>query len=207
MKKIKNLFSSNKREFFPGKVYLIEGKSLEQVRSKVLEWLEKNEIDVIYNNDNLIEGYAKYEHSYGLVYDIWIYLKLLPEHDGTIVVFHHKIYKKSGQLIALREQKRIDLIRYLNGKEELNIDINSFYIKIAIYLPIGFFLSWLILVYITREILNLPEIFIGVCGVISLFTVVYLYYYNHKRKLSPAKLPNHYVKEYDKKIDFFISEQ
>ncbi|NMC58395.1 MAG: hypothetical protein GYA51_03270 [Candidatus Methanofastidiosa archaeon] len=194
-------------EFFPGKAYLIEGKSIEQVRSKVLEWLEKNQIDVIYDNDNLIEGYAKYEHLYGLVYDIWVYLKLLPEQAGTIVVFHNKLYKKSEQLIKLREQKRVDLIRYLKGKEELNIDINSFYIKIAIYLPIGFFLSWLILVYITRKILNLPEIFIGVCGVISLLTVVYLYYYNHKRTIAPAKLPNHYVEEYDKKIDFFISEQ
>lgn len=203
---IKNLFFSNKREFFPGKAYLIEGKGIEQVREKILEWLDKKEIDILYDHDNLIEGYASYEHPL-IQYDTWIYLKLLQESSGTVVVFHHKPRKKYGILLELRKQERIDLIRFIEGKEELNIDIDSFHINFFIYPGIAWFSSTALFFYVAGKLFNLPEIVRSLYGFISMMAVPYYFYYNKKRVLSLAKLPKHYVEEYDKEIDFFISEQ
>jgi len=199
---IKNLFSSNKREFFPGKAYLIEDKSIEQVRSKIKEWLEKNEIDILYDCDNLIEGYSLHE-VFSLEYDTWIYLKLLQESSGTVVVFHHKIYNKRSLLPNLEEQKRIDLIRFIEGKEELDIDISSFIINFYTYPLIVWFLSNLLFIYITTKFFYLPEVFKALCVVFSFMILICYGHYAQKRALSLAKLPNHYVEEYDKRIDFF----
>ncbi len=203
---IKNLFSSNKREFFPGKAYLIEGKSLEQVRSKILEWLEKNEIDIVYDHDNLIEGYSIHE-SLIFSYDTWIYLKLIPGPKGTVVVFHHKVFKKDSRLSELREQKRLDLIRFIEGKEELDIDVSSYYTINFIFPPFVWLFSCLLFNYIVVKLLNLSVAFLWAYLVLSFVLIGYSFYYNQKRGSSLAKLPEHYVKEYDKKIDFFIGEQ
>jgi len=203
---IKNLFSSNKREFFPGKAYLIEGKSVEQVREKILEWLDKNEIDLMYDHNNLIEGYSIHE-SLIFSYDTWVYLKLLPDLKGTVVVFHHKVYKKDSRLSELRKQKRLDLIRFIEGKEELNVNVSDYYIKFFIFPPFVWLFSCLLFNYIVVKILNLPIFFLWAYLVLSFVLIGYSFYYNQKRGSSLAKLPKHYVEEYDKEIDFFISEQ
>jgi len=136
-------------EFIPGKAYLIKGKGIEQVKSEIKEWLAKNDIEMLMESEDIIEA-----HDYGFLYyyNFYFLVKLVEIPEGTFVVFSDKISKNIffirncfEPLTSLLDEQRRDMIRFLNGKMELNVSLRSFArIVNFTYLPISLTLMLLI---------------------------------------------------------------
>ena len=125
-------------DFIPSEKYLIEGKNLEKVKQEIKEWLARNNIEILYESDNYIKASKVSFLSY---YEILIYICLLEHKRGTIVIFDkslaiNKYITRNFYNPDLIKEKRKNLIRFLNNKNELQMDFDKF--LIITLLPLGF---------------------------------------------------------------------
>ena len=187
-------------DFKPGKAYLIEGKGIEQVKSEINEWFAKNNIELINEDEDLIEA-----HDYGFFYyyEFYFLVKLVENPEGTLVVFSDKTSKNIfysrnflEPLPSVLLEKRKDMIRFLNGKEELNVDMGAYArLSIFTYIPLSL-IAILLLFYIDFYIIFL--IFAPLSTILFITIFVLLPRHITKNK----NLPEYIVEEYKDKIEF-----
>jgi len=185
-------------DFKSGKAYLIEGKGIEQVKQGIKEWLAKNNIEMLMKSEDLIEA-----HDYGFFnyYEFYFLVKLVENPEGTLVVFSDKTSKNIfysrnflEPLPSVLLEKRKDMIRFLNGKEELNVDMGAYArLSIFTYIPLSL-IAILLLFYIDFYIIFL--IFMPISLLLTLFDFVLF-----PRQITKNKnLPEYNVEEYTGEI-------
>jgi hypothetical protein len=188
---IKNLFSSNKREFFPGKAYLIEGKGVEQVKDEIKEWLEKNFGQITEYEDESIMA-----QNFFTMIEACIELKLYPNKSGAIILYSKRRYILDIESFwrvdnYLVDELKNDLVRYVQKREELLTPLIRKFLILRLspfIIPFAtFFLS--ILGHAKFELVY-P---LGLLSVAMFIIVNYLF----KRKIQKlSNLPEYKVKEY-----------
>jgi len=183
-------------DFTPGKAYLIEGKGIEQVKSEIKDWLVKNEMEMLMESEDMIEA-----HRYGFYYyyEFYFLVKIVENPEGTLAVFSDKISKdilfRNLSARILLKDKREDMIRFLNGKKELNVDLKAYArIMYLISALIGL-IAFLFLFNIDLYLFFL--IFMPISLLLTLFNFLLLPWHITKNK----NLPEYKVEEYKGEIE------
>lgn len=146
-------------DFKPGKAYLIKGKDIEQVKQGIKKWLAKNDIELINEDEDIIEAN---KYGFFVYYEFYFLVKLIINPLGTLVIFSDKkskniFYSRNflEPLPSVLLEKRKDMIRFLNGKEELDVDMGAYArISIFTYIPLSL-IAILLLFYIDFYIIFL----------------------------------------------------
>jgi hypothetical protein len=103
-------------DFIPDKAYLIKGKSMEQVKKEAKRWLTENKIKIVSEGENELET----DELIPEYPDDKINLRLSQMGWDTLVIFcDEKSNKDLKEKII--EQKKLDLVRFLQGREELKL--------------------------------------------------------------------------------------
>ena len=185
-----------KSDYVPEKTYLINGKSVNQVKGEIGEWLCHNKIEIRFEKRNRIE-------THGLVpgfTDENINVSIYPKGPNTLIIF------KSGMPIEdkyknLLEQKRLDLVRFLEGKKELKIKYKMLFIFDA--RVFSFILSFFIislLIIITKNIENTDFIILPVLILTTIGWIPFYKKYSDEEIQKRANLPEYKVEEYKGEI-------
>jgi hypothetical protein len=199
-------------EFIPGKAYLIEGKSIKQVKKEIKEWLSKNEVEIVKDEGNEIQGY-KIDLFKMEVGEVWIHLKLSETVAGTLIIYDQRISRNplSNLLISnipiftvsnYLEELRKDIVRCINRRPEF---ITGFFdrvytiFSIASFIP--FFLAILIM-FIGPKIVGLYWFKIIVtCILFSIITTFPTNYYLRRKIQTSSNLPEYKLEEYKGNIE------
>ncbi|NMC60101.1 MAG: hypothetical protein GYA51_12095 [Candidatus Methanofastidiosa archaeon] len=194
-------------EFIPGKAYLIKGKSIKQVKKEIKKWLSKNEVEIVKDEGNEIQGYRLDFFKINSM-GIWLHLKLSATISGTLIIYDNRLFRT--EIIPIHwpfintylEELRKDLIRYLQGRPELIVGyFDKLITKVNLISFIPFFLGILIM-FIGPKIVGpywnkIIIIFILLYLILNLLFGHYLL--GKLQKLS--NLPEYRVEEYTGKID------
>jgi hypothetical protein len=183
-------------DFKPGKAYLIKGKDIRQVKKEIKDWLAQNDIEQINEGEDLIEA-----HAYGFFYyyDFYFLVKLVENPEGTLVVFSDKVTNRIvlSPVTTARKflpDKREDMIRFLNGKKELEIDLSS-YGKIVNLTSAPIVIIGILLFYYI-------DLYLFLLIFIPIVVFVSIYQYSLSRQITKNKnLPEYKVEEYKGEID------
>lgn len=199
-------------EFIPGKAYLIEGKSIGQVKKEIKEWLSKNEVEIVKDERNEIQGY-KLDFFKIEVGEVWIHLKLSETVTGTLIIYDQRISRNplSNSIISIipnytvsnyLEELRKDIVRYINRRPEFITGFfDKFYTIFSIVSNLPFFLAILIM-FIGPKIVG-PYWFkiIVTCILVSIIIGYPAKYYLKRKIQTLSNLPEFKVEEFKGKID------
>ena len=202
-------------DFRPGKAYRIEGKSVEQVKSEIKEWLAEKGIEVKEEDENSLLAY-NYFYSFKIG-KIWISLKLENHISGTVITFDERVYGfwmwVGAEYYYLVEIKK-DMVRYLKGKKEIGINtIGRYYtlthlpiLPALIFWGIPFF-SGMFSIMLEENIWNLFfKLFLIFILIGNLFSMYLAFIPIKKRLDNLANSEEHYIEKYsgeDYKVDIF----
>ncbi len=173
-------------DFKPGKAYLIEGKSIEQVKSEIKEWLGKKQIEIEEKGDFIQlykSGHKTPFHFYSLTYGYSDEnkIRLVPQDKGTLIIFN------KNDTAIFRDGMRKNLIRSILNKKEI-LDPND--------IIIFAFMACIIPVIIRiRTDSNL----LYILSFIVITLLLALYFYSRQKSL--LENPDYYIEEYKGEIE------
>ncbi|NPV50728.1 MAG: hypothetical protein HPY60_05975 [Candidatus Methanofastidiosum sp.] len=190
-------------DFKPGKAYLIEGKSIEQVKGEIKEWFQKHDFEVLEEGKKEIQGR---KIPFGEGYDIWLYIKLKSIKGGTLMVFNNTYVTKyyDWNLIWFPYLKNYvlewskNLVRFLLSREETELNYTNKFFYFGYFLSaVSIILSFILGVsgIISSSAMLLLIIIVCLCLGIGLNVSRILY----GNKLS--NLPEYKVEEYKGEIE------
>ncbi|NMC59820.1 MAG: hypothetical protein GYA51_10635 [Candidatus Methanofastidiosa archaeon] len=179
-------------DFKPGKAYLIEGKSIEQVKSEIKEWLGKKQIEIEEKGDFIQlykSGYKTPFHYYALTYGYSDKnkIRLVPHDKGTLIIFNNNDTTIFGQGM------RKNLIRSMQNKKEI-MDPNDILVMSGI-ICMSFLFIWLRSGAWTRNGYN----FLYNIIFIAITLILALYFYSRQKSL--LENPDYYIEEYKGEIE------
>lgn len=179
-------------DFKPGKTYLIEGKSLEQVKSEIKEWLVKNDMGILIDKENEIGADKK---NFLFNYEVWIHLKLKPTNKGTVIIFSDEFNNfYSGFLVYgflnlinlglgfYMQEFRKNLIRYLLNKNQIKIDFQQISFNFFPFCLATFIVITLCMLY-APEYLFVHFFEVTMIFFIFLILSILILYFIHLRKI------------------------
>lgn len=190
-------------DFKPGKAYLIKGKGIEQVKSKIKEWFTKHDFEVLEEGKKEIQGHKE---DTWIKVDVWIYIKLKLMENGTLLIFHNENIKWYKVMIIIypdlrryADEWQKNLVRFLSKRKELGLD---YYTKYCYIMYISGFIIFVPLIF--NIFVQLPDIFkTDPIHLILVFVLLLLRYLTSMYKLRQANLLEYKVEEYkgETKID------
>lgn len=193
-------------EFIQGKAYLIKGKSIKQVKKEIKKWLDKNEIEIVKDEGNEIQGYKT---TFGINSTwIWLHLKLSVASSGTLIIYDNRLFRTEILPIFLPftntyfEELRKDLIRYIQGRPELIVGyFDKLTTKVKTISSIPFFLGILI-IFIGPQIVGPCSLKIGFAfGLLyAVLTESTQHYYLLRKIQKLSNLPEYKVEGYQGEI-------
>lgn len=186
-------------DFKSNKAYLIKGKNASQVKKEAKRWLTENKIKILSECENELET-AELIPEYP---DDKINLRLSQMGWDTIVIFRDEKSNKDLKEKII-EQKKLDLVRFLQGREELKLS----YTRITI-LGADLFqriLTFLILLALFQAMNSFyPRINISIIIIPAIFVLVITRLYLSRKYgesgiQKRANLPKYKVEEYQEVV-------
>lgn len=186
-----------KSDYVPEKTYLVNGKSVNQVKDEIREWLYYNKIEIRFEEENRIETYGIVSGFTDENIDVSVYSK----GPNTLIIFKAGM-PTEDKYNKLLGQKRLDLVRFLEGKKELKIKYKMLFIfdaRVFSYILSFFIISLLII--ITRNIENTDFIILPVLIIITIGWMPFYKKYSDEEIQKKANFPEYKVEEYKGEIE------
>lgn len=187
-------------DFKSDKAYLIKGKNASQVKKEAKSWLTENKIKIVSEAENELET-AELIPEYP---DDKINLRLSQMERDALVIFRDEKSNKDLKEKII-EQKKLDLVRFLQGREELKLSYTRITILGShVFLRIlSSFISFMLLlvVYSLDPLIDISIIIIPVLSLLIISMTYLSRKYSESGIQKQANLPEYMVEEYKGKIE------
>jgi tetratricopeptide (TPR) repeat protein len=183
-----------RKKFTVGEKYIVPYSNIDELKEEVKGWLNDNKMNIIREGHDTIEAVrTRVDIGY---YDLSIIIKFIPDISKTIIIFDKNLARNYpiinfGIKKVLLELRR-NLIRKLNGKEEIKINLTRFFVIDYIFL----FVVSLSLTYLIFNKYVLMERLSIIWGSIAIiYPLVRRIWLSHKIQ-KQANLPEYFIEEY-----------
>jgi hypothetical protein len=188
-----------RKKFTVGEKYIISYSNIDQLKEEIKGWLNDNKMNIIQEDHRTI-GAVKTRADIGY-YDLSIIIKLIPNVSKTIIIFDKNLARNYpiinfGIKKVLLELRR-NLIRKLNGREEIKINLTRFFVidyifLFVVFLPLGY------LVFNKYVVMERLSIIWGSMAIS--YPLVRRLWFSYKVE-KQASLPEYYIEEYNGDVD------